>query len=1105
MLILNQISYEEMDIRAKIFARIFALIFFQFLCNYNSVAQSLEQRISISVKDESLPQVFKKIRQETGLSFTFPDKVKTIKVSLDYTDIAIKELLNLALKGTSLQYRVKGARVVIYKIPDPKPSENKLGINEIEKEQNIRSAIIGQVSESSSLQPLPGVNIVVKGTNRGTASDANGEFAIEASGNETLVFTYIGYKTVEFQILEHSTARIEMDPDIFALKPVEVVGTTYWSTDKVKSTSSIIKIKADDIEKQPVTSPLLALQGRVAGLEINPTTGAPGDAPVIRIRGNNSLRPEGGYPLYIIDGIPIDPIPINSAGRLVPNGFDPLATLNPTDIESIEILKDGDATAIYGSRGANGVIVIKTKRRSSKENTSINIDMYTGIGEVGKKIEVLSREQYLEMRKEAFRNLNQTPNSLTGYDLTNWDTTRTTDWQNVLMGGTSRINEAQATISGGYNNTNFQFHGGYHQETLVVGDEFGFKRLNGKLRADHSSSNGNFNTSFSLTYGLQRNKMPGDGNIVNEALNLPPIAPKLYDANGNLNFEPRADGSSTWRNPMGYLLKTAKAKITSLIGNIDVGYKILPSLNIKANIGYSETNGRDLSTDPIAAQLPEVRQNYPGETKFGFTNRTTWIIEPQLHWSMIRKEHSLNFLFGTTFQETTTSNQYIRAYGYSTDALIESLTGATDYSIDEYNSQYRYAAIYSRIGYDYKNKYIFNLTGRRDGSSRFGPGNRFGNFGSAAFAWLFSNESFFQNKFKFISLGKLRTSWAITGNDLIGEYQYYNVYEDAIFNYQDGISLSPRSLYNPNYAWEVTTKIEAAAELGFLDDRITVEVNYYKNSSSNQLIQDQLAATSGFSTVTTNFNATVENTGWEFMINSVNINRSKMRWSSTINLSVPKNSLVEFKNIETSSYVNTYKLNEPLTVRFLYTYTGINPQTGEYTFLDVDDNGLMNDNDKRLMLPLQKVYYGGIDNKLSFRGIELSFLFQFVKHYTTRLSGRTSPGAIANQPPEVLDRWQNEDDVSEYGKYTPNYTTNFLNLTRSSFNYENASFVRLKTLAISYSLPQKSSSAIGLQHLSVFLQGQNLWTATNSTNLDPETGIALPPLRILTAGVQMKL
>ena len=446
-------------------------------------------------------------------------------------------------------------------------------------------------------------------------------------------------------------------------------------------------------------------------------------------------------------------------------------------------------------------------------------------------------------------------------------------------------------------------------------------------------------------------------------------------------------------------------------------------------------------------------------------------------------------------------------YGYKSNALITNLAAATTITImNDEKTEYKYAAFFGRFNYQYRNRYILNFTGRRDGSSRFGPDKRFANFGAIGAAWLFSKENFLKDS-KWLSFGKLRGSYGVTGSDLIGDYQYLDSYTVSSTVYGSSTSLYPSRLFNPYFSWEKTTKLEVALETGFLNDRIHFTAAWYRNRSGNQLVGIPLPGTTGFSGIQANLPATVENTGLEFELNTTPVKTENFQWNSNVNISFPKNKLVSFPGLAGSTYANTYAVGYPVSIAKVYNYEGINPETGLYTFTDYNEDGNITSPDDNLAIKnLGVKYFGGWSNNFSYKHWELSFLFQFVNQKQLNYNSlMLYPGTINNQPVEVLNVWSEENQNGLYMPYTTGAKSqkNLLlgYFRNSTAAVSDASFVRLKNVQLSYRIPVKKY----VQDILIYVQGQNLLTLTNYFGLDPEfttTGF-LPPLKTWSFGVQL--
>lgn len=1074
-------------------------------------SQSLEEiRVTVELNNQSLPQLFTQIENQTGLLFAFRqpelDKVQPLTISKQAT--SVKAVLDLVFTNTKLRYKQVNYSVIVFE-EEPAPVS-----------QPTIQPITGTVTDKSG-SPLPGVSIFIKGTTIGTVSDFNGKYTIDAKDEDLLVFSFIGYKTFETSPAARLVIEVVMEEDTKVLGEVTINGGYYETTDKLK-TGNITKVNAREIENQPVSSPILALQGRVAGLEVTPTSGVTGIAPTVRLRGNNSLRmgklntpnpqDNGNAPLYVIDDVPINSQSLYSAGIGFSNdgGFDPLSSMNLANIESIEVLKDGDATAIYGSRGANGVILITTKRAKTGERTNIDFNIYRGVGKITNRLKLMNTRQYLAMRKEGMDNDGSTP-QLNGGDLDVllWDSTRYTDWQEELLGGTANITDINLGVSAGNRNTSFRFNGGYHKETTIFPGDFSYQKGTGQLSVNHVSANQKFRMDISTTYGMDRNELFYGSNLMSVAIVLPPNAPALRLPDGSLNWEVReinGENVSTWKNPLADWEMIRVMHTQNIMNNASFSYELFPELTISTTAGYSFLTSQLTSESPLTADPPEVRSLYQSGS-YGVTDnrRSTWIIEPKVSYAKQIDKHNITMLAGATWQKITAGQNMMIGFNYPSDAMLGSLKGAGNISVpSNENTEYKYVSSYFRVGYNWQDRYLVNLTGRRDGSSRFGPNRRFGNFGAVGAAWIFSNEPFMQ-AVKFMTLGKFRASYGTTGNDQIADYAYYDLFV-SVGEPGGIIGVIPNSLYNPDFRWEVTKKLEAAVELAFFQNRLSTSVSWYRNRTDNQLVSYPLSAITGFESVYTNFDALVQNSGLEIVLSGDVFSRDAWRWNISANVSVQRNKLVRFDGIESSPYANAYKVGQPLTVEFLYTGLGVNPETGLYEIEDRNNDGIYNNSDKQLFNVRGNPFFGGINNSIQFNNIELSFLISFAHQYARPYATSVAPGVAVNQPVWVLRRWQQSGDETDVQRFSDNNDNSYGRYIESNKFIANASFIRLKTLSLGYRFPVQWIERVKLQQARIFIQAQNLFTITKykKVGIDPETQGQVPPPSFLSLGLQLR-
>lgn len=957
---------------------------------------------------------------------------------------------------------------------------------------------------SDALGPLPGVMVSVKGTSLSVSSDENGKYAIAAGPSDVLVFSFVGFRTIEVPVSGRSFVAALLVEDATQLQELEINAGYYTVKDKER-TGSIARITATDIETQPVTNVLATMQGRMAGVNITQATGVPGGGFDIRIRGLNSLRATGNAPLYLIDGVPYASQAIGNlqTSTVLPAASSPLNSINPADIQSIEVLKDADATAIYGSRGANGVVLITTKKGKAGK-TTYSASLRSGMGRVTRFSELMHTPEYIQMREEAYANDGEAEYPFNAYDINGtWDRSRYTDWQEELLGGTAQLAQASVSVSGGSEQTQVLLSGNYNRETTVFPGDFRYNKANVYSNVSHRSTDGKFKLALSASYTTQENDQPGT-DLTLEARRLAPNAPALYNPDGTLNWE-----NGTWDNPLRNTEGKFRTKTGDLIANAILSWDIWKGIAFRTSMGFTDLSHEESRTYPSTIYNPSY--GVGAEYSSGYNSqadRHSWIIEPQLNWSYSFGKWDTAVLGGLTFQKQS-SNQILQSgSGFSSNALIDNLAAATTKNIlSDEQSIYKYQAVYGRFNISYDQRYILNLTGRRDGSSRFGPEKRFANFGAAGLAWIFSNESLLKDS-SIISLWKLRASYGSSGNDQIGDYQYLDTYSSIGTGYNGVIGLKPTRLFNDRFGWENNDKLELALETGLWKDRIFFTLAWYENRSSNQLVGVPLPGTTGFTSIQDNLGATVQNKGVEFTLRTTNFQSKDFSWITSFNISASKNKLLEFPELEGSTYRNQFVIGQPTNISLLYIFKGVNPQTGVYEFEDVNGDGQITaQDDRKFAADFNPQYFGGLQNQITYKGVALDFLFQFVKQKNWNESYLSDmPGMMANQPRNVVNRWQQPGDAAPFQQYSTGLQSDvfeaYLRHSESTAAYSDASFIRLKNVALSYTLPPQWIAGIQCR---LTLEGQNLWTITSYKGADPEFGTAgfLPPLKMITTGIQI--
>lgn len=972
--------------------------------------------------------------------------------------------------------------------------------------------VTGTVTVGENQSPLSGVIVSQEGSDQVTQTNSKGNYHLEITGeNPSIIFRHPEYAEKRITVGGKTIINILLDQKVQGIEEV-VLNAGYYKVKEKESTGSIAKVSAKDIENQPVTNVLSAMQGRLSGVSITQNSGVPGGGFDIQIRGRNSLRNkdnstiDGNQPLYVIDGVPMggEMTSLYSTAVLPARSLNPLNSINPNDIEKIEILKDADATAIYGSRGANGVVLVTTKRGKSKR-LNLNFNTAYGLSTIISNLKLMNTNEYLAMRKKAFSNDGISTYPATAYDVNNiWNQERYTDWPDKLIGNTATLSNTQLSLNGGSDTTNFLLSLSNDEQTTVFGEDFKYKSKIISSHITHKSVDNKFQLNIANSFSIQKNNVIRT-DITKQAYNLVPNAPELYNSEGGLNWE-----NNTFANPVAAYNSTYNNENKQFLNSITTQYEVYKQLFLKLNGGFNYQTFEELSLQPNTIYNPAFAAGQSSATSIASKNnqdRFSFIVEPQINWNYQLGNHKFDALIGGTFQKEVNKQGSIVGVGFESNAFITNVGAARTKTVsDQITNEYRYAAFFGRINYQYLSRYIINITGRRDGSSRFGSNNKFANFAAVGGAWIFKKEKFAEN-LNWLSFGKIRGSYGTAGSDNIGDYQYLDTYTvSSAYVYNSVTGLIPSRLYNGNYSWEKTKKLEFALELGLFNDRLNLNTAWYRNLSSNQLVGYQLPSITGFTSVLANLNATVENKGWEFELSGRPLKSADVKWDTVINISFPTNKLISFPGLEGSTYANQYIIGQSTSIIKLYQLEGINPQTGKYIFTDFNGDGkISSPEDNKVFQDISVKYFGGWTNSFKYKKWDLSFLFQFVKQKNRNYNSIiTVPGSMNNQPIEVLNVWSSENQNGLYMPYTSVANTLHTFFQNSTASVSDASFIRLKNLQIGYQIPLNNST---FKNVKIYFQGQNLLTITNYFGVDPEFLALgyLPPLKTYSFGLQLNL
>ena len=1072
------------QLRKKIIMRINLSVFLFFIVLTQISAKGYTQ-ITIHKKNASLEKVVQAIESQSKYVFLFDEKELPVSIiSVNLKNATIEEVLDACLKDLPVSYKIVDRNILL------KPKELTL-FDRLKKAFTLPLDLIVKITDGNG-NPLPGATVKVINTNRTVLSDARGMFQLhKVDENATIEVSFMGYETMRVKVTSNlHTIQLK---EVMAKLDEVVINKGYYTTTQKLNTGSVVQVTAADIEKQPLTNPIQAIQGMVPGMYIQQSSGVAGSATTIRIRGRNSIN-SGLIPLYVIDGVPFNGVRIDNQtsdgaimGGQTNGATDPLNNINPADIESITILKDADATAIYGSRGSNGVVLITTKTGKGKAGLTLNYSR--GIGEVTNQRNLLSSADYLALRNKAFANDNRVTAIANAPDLLVWSQTAKTDYQEMLVGNTAQFTDASASVAMGTEKSSILLSGTYHDEGSVIYTGGHYKRGGINMRATHSSDDNRFKIDFGANLTISENNM-ASADLTSTSLIIPSNFP-LYDPAGKLYW------ITNFSNPLASTRASFTTTGNNTVLSANLSYLIMKGLTARARLGYNKVEQTQASLSPTSSMNPLYASASAG--LYSGNDGKNYIAEPQLDYSVKLGKGTLNATVGGAWQQSLNSLPYfVYASGFASDKLMENYTNAGTFSVvKSASSEYKYISGYSLLNYNISDKYVINAAFRRDGSSRFGPARKYGNFGSVGAAWIFSEESFMKN-LGVLSFGKIRSSYGVTGNDQITNYTYLDTYTSTYASYGGLPGFYPTRIANPTFSWETNRKMEVAAELGFFNDRLMFTGAYYQNRSNNMIVANTpVPSQTGFSSYASNLDAPVQNNGTEFEIKVVPVKTKDITWNVSFNISQSKNRLMDLPSSLYTVYGNTYQIGESLNSYVVYHFTGFVDGVAQFEDKNKDGSitaGLVNDG--YIAGSRDPKFYGGLSSGLRYKNFQFDLLFNFVKQ--KGLMQTSFPGLLGSQTDDLLNSPFKASSLTSSAAYA-SYTRYLL----SDAMITDASFIRLRNLSVSYSLPARWTDVIKVKQARIFLRGQNLFTITKYKGVDPETqGVVLPPLKMLTAGIQ---
>ncbi len=1075
-------------------------------------ATTMSQTITLNVRKAGLKQVFTTIEKQTGYAVLYSDEAIAgiAPIDVSASKMPLETFLNNVLVPVNLSYRIDGTSIFI-KL-DGRPLKAKASVPiPIAAPQRI---VNGRVTDESQ-QPLDGVTVTVKGTTAVTTTDASGSYQVQVpEGGAVLVFTNIGYKVSEVPIANRQRVDVTLAVAVSDLDEVVVVG--YGTTKRQDLTGSVASVSAAQFKDLAVSRIDQALLGKVAGVQVKTATGEPGAAPQIRVRGIGSIS-AGVTPLYVVDGFPTDNI----------------ETLNPNDIESLDILKDASATAIYGSRGSNGVIIVNTKRGKAGK-LMLNFDSYYGVQHILKKPEMKNSIEQAQFFLDGMRNANLDRGNDVSGDPTKWGSPVPQVIMDVLEGRNTTDEDAldgilqaapqqqyQLSASGGSENVRFTLSGEYMKQDGIIVNS-GFERysfrtnIDGKIN-DRLTLKANFNPSFTNKRALPSTGVCclGSG-IVAAAMNIHNFRP-LRDANGNFtNYDGLSDMAAVY-NPLAVAMETQVGqRRLRLLGNLSAEYRITDDLSFNVLLGGNFNNDKGFIFRPSQPYF----FNEPAAGSDDAEMNVNWLNEYLLNYSKsFGDKHHFTAVAGYTIQQEWGELNFLTSDRFPNN-LVPTLNAVSGIFTGGGSERYEWSILsyLGRVNYNFLSKYYLTASIRTDGSSRFGRDNKYGLFPSFALAWRLSDENFLKS-LAFLNDWKMRVSYGETGNNNIGNYAHLATirYEKYAFggNAVGGFSLN--NLANPSLTWEKQRSANIGTDISLFDRRLNVVIDYFRSQNTNLLLNVAIPGTTGFSNALQNIGK-VQNTGWEFVVNSQNL-RGRLQWSTDFNVSMYRNKVLELGPGGDPIYSgnNVTMIGKPIGMFFGFLTDGIfmnaeelsqgpifNPggaaqtRAGDIRFVDMNGDNIINSADNTIMGSPYPDFYYGMTNNLMYGNVSLSVSLQGSQGghiYNMSRDGGNSGRARVRGYAFSNDYWHSEAQPGDGLTPRPNDVPTGGRRLPSQALLDEASFLRINNITLSYTFADRIFQKIQANSLRVYASANNPFIFTKNTAFNPDVSMNENPLQ----------
>lgn len=1059
-------------------------------------ASAIGQEVTLQKKNVKLDYVLKELQKQSGYNILFDQRVipESTTINVNYKNAQLYRVLDEVLTPFAIKYKQTGKNIVLNK-------EAVSNLRTVSTDQRQQTPIKGSVQNPDG-SPIVGATIRLnESTSDGIMTDSNGTFSVVAGPQDRLTFSYVGKEPVTVTVGKRKEFLIVLKDQVVVMDDLVVVA--YGQQKKRNLTGSVASVGSDEIEKTTLQDPISILQGRAPGVQITSNSGAPGGEMTIRVRGNSSLN-SGNNPLFVVDGVPIESNSLSSLNGTENFGLNPLADINPDDIASIEILKDAASTAIYGSRAANGVVLITTKR-GTEGKAQVTANFMTGVSSITRHLSVLNASQYRAAVIDSYNNMDNPEEPFwTIVDSLNPSNNGDIDWQRELLRSAGQY-KVDLAVRGGSDKVQYSWSNSYlDQDGIIISNNY--KRITSRLNVDFNVSN-KLKIGQSIAYTNATNNRinaGGTGNlsVIRELLVRPPVM-SMYFPDGSLNGYQLGR-----RNPVGIAMHaTHNNKSHRIIGSEYLEYEISDGLSFRSNLHFDFTTMKENEFMP---SILDYREGY-NTGAIRNTNNITWANENILRYNQVfNNDHNFGALLGFSLQNWRFERTGLDGMFFPSDD-IRTMNAASVISNQGVNVEAESAMLsyFGRASYDYQGKYLAEVNLRADGSSRFGRDKRFGFFPSASVGWRFTDETFLESIRNVMNDGKIRFSMGSTGNHAIGNYTSQGEFLVGI-NYLDYSGAAPSIMPNASLTWETTVQYNAGIDLSFLANRITLNADYYVKNTRDLLYEVPIPTTTGFSTITQNI-GNIQNKGVEFLLSTKNL-VGNFGWSTNFNISANRNRIVSLpENLLTNGYIQNgaYHIlqeGQPIGIFYGWRFDGVyardednvNGMTngalgpvfkgGDPIWHDVNEDDIINQDDRQIIGNAEPTFFGGISNDFSYRNFSLNVLFQFSYGndiYSEINHQRNTIVRYNNLSTDALRRWRQQGDVTDYPRPVRDDPMQSESRVQSRW-VEDGSYIKLKNVNLRYRFSPTLINRIGLRSLDAFITGTNLITWTRYTGFDPD-------------------